>query len=88
MCNREIYNHKELYKYLDVTPKSGSDCEVILHCYEKFGIEYTMKILDGFAFILVDLDKKKNFAGRDLFGVRPLFLNTNSIMKRKRIRIR
>jgi len=77
MCNGEIYNHKQLYKYLNVTPKSGSDCEVILHCYEKFGIEYTMKILDGvFAFVLVDLDKNKIFAARDLFGVRPLFLNT------------
>ena len=77
ICNGEIYNHKQLYKYLDVTPKSGSDCEVILHCYEKYGIEYTLKILDGvFAFILLDLDENKIFAARDLFGVRPLFLNT------------
>jgi len=77
MCNGEIYNHKELYTYLNVTPKSNSDCEVIIYLYQKYGIEYTMKVLDGvYAFILVDFNKKKVYAARDLFGVRPLFLNT------------
>jgi asparagine synthase (glutamine-hydrolysing) len=77
ICNGEIYNHKKLYEYLGITPKSRSDCEVILHCYEKFGIEYTLKLLDGvFAFILIDFNKNKIFAARDLFGVRPMFMNT------------
>ena len=76
MCNGEIYNHKKLYQYLDVTPKSKSDCEVILYLYEKYGIEYTLKLLDGvYAFILVDFNKNKIYAARDLFGVRPLFIN-------------
>ncbi len=77
MCNGEIYNHKYLYNYLNITPKSQSDCEVILHLYEKYGIEYTLKLLDGvYAFVLVDFNKNKIFAARDLFGVRPLFINT------------
>ena len=76
MCNGEIYNHKKLYQYLDVIPKSKSDCEVILYLYEKYGIEYTLKLLDGvYAFILVDFNKNKVYAARDLFGVRPLFIN-------------
>lgn len=77
MCNGEIYNYKKLYEFLDITPKSGSDCEVIIYCYEKYGMEYTLKLLDGvYAFVLVDLNKNKIFVARDLFGVRPLFLNT------------
>lgn len=77
MCNGEIYNHKKLYEFLNITPKSGSDCEVIIYCYEKYGMEYTLKLLDGvYAFVLVDLNKNKIFVARDLFGVRPLFLNT------------
>ena len=45
MCNGEIYNHKQLYQYLDVTPKSKSDCEVIIYLYERYGIEYTLKLI-------------------------------------------
>lgn len=77
LCNGEIYNHKELYKMMDATPYSKSDCEVILHCYENYGIEYTLKILDGvYAFILIDLDTGDVFVSRDMFGIRPLFMNT------------
>ena len=72
ICNGEIYNHRDLYLMLNKTPKTGSDCEVILDLYEEFGIDYTCKILDGvFAFILVDGDKV--YFARDPFGVRPLY---------------
>ncbi len=72
ICNGEIYNYKELYKSLGVTPKTGSDCEVIIHMYMKYGIQYTLDQLDGvFAFVLVD--KNKMFIARDPYGVRPLY---------------
>ena len=35
ICNGEIYNYKELYKQLNITPKTNSDCEVIIHMYKK-----------------------------------------------------
>ena len=38
----------------DVKPSTDSDCEVIIHLYKKFGIEYTLSVLDGFAFALQD----------------------------------
>jgi asparagine synthase (glutamine-hydrolysing) len=78
ICNGEIYNYKELYKLLDITPTTQSDCEVIIHLYKKYGIEYTLQILDGvFSFILCDsrltnIDSKIYIA-RDPFGVRPLY---------------
>ena len=75
ICNGEIYNHKKLAKLTGSDCTSGSDCEIILHMYEKYGIEYTLKMLDGvFAFTLIDQDKNKVFIARDPFGVRPLFI--------------
>lgn len=78
ICNGEIYNYKELYKLLDITPTTQSDCEVIIHLYKKYGIEYTLKILDGvFSFILCDSrltnDDSKIYIARDPYGVRPLY---------------
>jgi asparagine synthase (glutamine-hydrolysing) len=72
ICNGEIYNYKQLYDLLGVSPRTGSDCEVIIHMYARYGMDYTLKMLDGvFAFVLVD--HKSLFVGRDPFGVRPLY---------------
>lgn len=73
VCNGEIYNYKELYDFMKVTPKTHSDCEVIIHLYLKYGIEQCLRMLDGyFAFILIDGDEI--YVARDAFGVRPLFI--------------
>lgn len=75
MCNGEIYNHAELREKYNFNCFSNSDCEIICHMYERFGIEKTVKELDGvFAFILYDGEKDCFFAARDPFGVRPLFI--------------
>ena len=77
ICNGEIYNYKKLYLELKVEPKTKSDCEVIIYLYEKYGIEYTLNLLDGvFAFILIDINKNIAFAARDPYGVRPMFILT------------
>ena len=81
ICNGEIYNYKTLYQYMGVKPRTGSDCEVIIHLYKKYGIEQTLIMLDGvFAFILYDnriqLDtplSNKVYIARDPLGVRPLY---------------
>jgi len=65
---------------LDVVPTSGSDCEVIIYLYLKYGIEQTLQMLDGvFAFCLLDTRKNNLYVARDPFGVRPMFmLNRNN----------
>ena len=74
ICNGEIYNWKYLHSSLKIPTKTGSDCEIIIHLYKKFGIEYTVNILDGvFAFLLLDKNTNKVFVSRDPYGVRPLF---------------
>ena len=66
ICNGEIYNYKELEKHLNITMNSSSDCEIIVHFHQKYGIEQTLQILDGvFAFVLIDTKYKKCFICRD-----------------------
>jgi asparagine synthase (glutamine-hydrolysing) len=77
ICNGEIYNYKELFKYLQIIPKTESDCEIIIHLYIKYGIEHTLTLLDGvFAFVLYDNKELETppviHIARDPFGVRPL----------------
>lgn len=79
VCNGEIYNYKQLYKDMGVTPRTDSDCEVIIHMYLKYGIEQTLTMLDGvYAFVLFDNRLTENlnnkiYVARDPFGVRPLY---------------
>lgn len=86
ICNGEIYNYKQLYADLGIQPKTQSDCEVILHLYQRYGIERTLQMLDGvFAFALIDYDIESDYASiyvaRDPFGVRPLYQLTDEKLK-------
>ena len=79
ICNGEIYNYIQLFKNMGIDPKTGSDCEVIIHLYLKYGIEQTLTMLDGeYSFILYDNRltndlNNKVFVARDPYGVRPLY---------------
>lgn len=78
ICNGEIYNHKELEQKYGFDVKTGSDCEVILHMYHKFGIVRTVKELDAeFAFCLYDGNTRVLYVARDHLGIRPLFIGKN-----------
>ncbi len=77
ICNGEIFNYKELIKEYNLEDfyKTGSDCEIILHLYQLFGIERTCQLLDGeFAFVLYDSDKDIVYVARDQIGVRSLYM--------------
>ena len=75
ICNGEIYNYKTLYSNINVEPTTNSDCEVIIHMYKKYGIDYTLNNLDGvFSFMLYDSLLNKIYIARDPYGVRPLFI--------------
>jgi asparagine synthase (glutamine-hydrolysing) len=80
ICNGEIYNYKYLYKSMNITPETGSDCEVIIHLYLKYGMEQTLVMLDGeFAFVLYDRNENTLYAARDPYGVRPLYKITSNV---------
>jgi asparagine synthase (glutamine-hydrolysing) len=76
ICNGEIYNYRTLSKQFKMI--SNSDCEVIIHIYREYGIEYLFELLDGvFAFVLYDSNIQRVFAARDPYGVRPLFFHNS-----------
>ena len=80
--NGEIYNHKEVGKKYDFDFFTKCDGEVILHLYDKFGVEGMAQRLDGvFAFCVIDTKKGQVHIGRDTFGIRPLF--TLSALEKK-----
>jgi len=78
ICNGEIYNFKELFNKIGVKPVTSSDCEIIIHLYKRFGIEYTLSLLDGyFSFIIYDVSCEESpivYVARDAYGVRPLYI--------------
>ena len=74
VCNGEIYNYKNLYEMMNINPTTGSDCEIIIHLYIKYGIQQTLTMLDGvFSFVLFDRTKRHVYVARDPLGVRPLY---------------
>ena len=79
--NGEIYNYKELIEEYNLTPKSNSDIEVLLHLYEIMGVKFIQEINGEYSFILYDSDSKELFIARDQFGVRPLYYNYASSEK-------
>jgi len=81
ICNGEVYNYKELYAMMpDVRAQTESDCEVIIHIFIRYGIDYLMTCLDAeYAFVLIDQREGdiRVFVSRDSYGVRPLYVAEN-----------
>ncbi|MDD8048598.1 MAG: asparagine synthase B [Thomasclavelia sp.] len=76
VCNGEMYNYHELKANLEdeYTFKSGSDCEVLLPLYRKYGLAITCRMLDAeFAMVLYDYKTHQIMAARDSMGIRPMF---------------
>ena len=73
-CNGEIYNYKELAQQHGITLTTGSDCEVLIPLYRKFGLKETCKMIDAeFSLILFDHRSDELWVARDHLGLRGLF---------------
>lgn len=74
--NGEIYNFIELRDELKkegYTFESIGDTEVLIKCFDKYGIEKTLNKIEGcFAIGLYDLVQDKLYLIRDRFGIKPL----------------
>ncbi len=75
VLNGEIYNFKEIRKQLkeDFEFTSGSDTEVVLRAYQKWGVDALYKFNGMFAFAIWDNKKKTLFIARDRIGIKPLY---------------
>lgn len=75
VCNGELYLFRPLKAELaeEYEFKSGSDCEIILPLYRKYGLELFSKLDAEFAMLIYDAQKDELIAARDPIGIRPLF---------------
>ncbi len=75
VCNGELYGYQEMKKTLlpEHTFKSGSDCELLLPLYQKFGTAMFDMLDAEFALILYDGETDSFIAARDPIGIRPLY---------------
>ena len=72
LCNGEIYNYEYL-QYLHNFPlESKSDCEIILHMFQKFGVHEALQMIDG-VFAIVYIKEDSIYIIRDRIGVKPIF---------------
>lgn len=78
--NGEIYNFAELRRKLEqeagakLLLRGSSDTEVILACFERWGIEESLARWNGmFAFAAWDRKEKALFLARDRFGEKPVY---------------
>lgn len=79
--NGEIYNHQDIRKEISNTYdfQTGSDCEVILALYQKYGTEFMGRLNGIFAFALYDSEKDYYLIARDPIGVIPLYIGYDSL---------
>lgn len=75
VCNGEIYGFEKIKESLSSEYEfvSGSDCEILLPMYEKYGTDMFRMLDAEFACIIYDVNKRDYVAARDPIGIRPLF---------------
>jgi asparagine synthase (glutamine-hydrolysing) len=74
--NGEIYNFQEIRKELESFGygfTSGTDTEVILAAYHRWGDKCVEKFNGMWAFCIYDRDKQTLFISRDRFGIKPVY---------------
>ena len=74
--NGEIYNHQEIRRLFagQYEFQTGSDCEVILALYERYGTDFIDKLNGIFSFVLYDSTTDDYLIARDPIGVIPLYI--------------
>jgi asparagine synthase (glutamine-hydrolysing) len=74
--NGEIYNYPQLRSELqsdDVSFRTTSDTEVLLHLYSRYGRDMVHRLRGMFALAIWDEMQRGLFLARDPYGVKPLY---------------
>ena len=75
--NGEFYEYQKIRAMLTAKGarfRTKSDSEIVLHLYERYGLEKTLEHLRGeFAFSLYDRKEDRLILVRDRFGIKPLY---------------
>ncbi|MDE3201358.1 MAG: asparagine synthase (glutamine-hydrolyzing) [Acidobacteriota bacterium] len=76
VVNGEFYGYEDIRQQLQQRGhrlRTKSDSEIALHLYEDFGPHCLEHLRGEFALILWDENRRRLFAARDRFGIKPLF---------------
>lgn len=74
VANGEIYNYLELREGMKDRPfATNSDCELPLHLYEKYGLEFVKHLRGMYAIAIDDPVNDQLVLARDPFGIKPLY---------------
>ena len=76
VCNGEVYGFEKFKAELSAEGysfASGSDCEILLPLYEKYGVDMFRMLDAEFALIIFDASTGGCIAARDPIGIRPLY---------------
>lgn len=79
--NGEVYNFKEISAQLNLPDdylQSGTDTEIILHAFQKWGEAAFAKFNGMFAIAIYDTEKKELILVRDPSGIKPLYYSFDS----------
>lgn len=74
--NGEVYHFQKLRVELEALGHqfhSRTDTEVIVHAYEQWGEACVQKLHGMFAFAIWDRPRRRLFAARDRYGIKPLY---------------
>lgn len=74
--NGEIYNYQDLRAELIEAGHvfvSNTDSETLIHGYEEWGEQLLDRLRGMYAFVIWDVQKKKLFGARDIFGIKPFY---------------
>ena len=74
VANAEIYNYIELRQALpEIRFGTQSDCELPLHLYRRFGLDFARHLRGMYAIALHDPAAGRLVLARDPFGIKPLY---------------
>ncbi|MFZ0516074.1 MAG: asparagine synthase (glutamine-hydrolyzing) [Acidobacteriaceae bacterium] len=76
IVNGEFYGYEATQRELEARGhhlRTRSDSEIALHLYEDFGTQCLQHLRGEFALVLWDQNRRRIFAARDRFGIKPLF---------------
>jgi len=78
VANGEIYDFERIRSSLEAKGhrfSTKSDSEVIIYLYKEYGFDFFQHLRGEFAFLLFDRARRLLIAGRDRFGIKPLYFS-------------